>query len=192
MLKRLYDWSMDRVARPSGEKWLAGLSFAEASFFPIPPDILLMPMIIADRSRAWRLALIATIASVIGAGLGYLIGHFLYEAVALPLIELYGYAEKFSAFEAYYAEYGVLIVLIGGLTPIPFKVITIASGVAGLDPLLFMLSCIPARAPRFFAEALLLWKFGPPIRAFVEKRLSLVFTLFVALLIGGFVALKFV
>jgi len=192
MLKRLYDWSMDRVARPSGEKWLAGLSFAEASFFPIPPDILLMPMILADRTKAWRLAFITTLASVVGAIFGYMIGAFLYEAVAAPMIEMYGYGEKFAAFEAYYAEYGLLIVLIGGLTPIPFKVITIASGVAGLNPLMFILSAIPARAPRFFIEAALLWKFGPPIRAFVEKRLSLIFTLFMVLLIGGFVALKYI
>lgn len=190
MLRKLYDWAIEKVSRPEGEKWLGILSFAEASFFPVPPDVLLMPMIFADRSRAWRLATITTVASIIGAMLGYVVGAFLFDAVAAPLLDFYGYTEKFGAFETYYQEYGVLIILIGGLTPIPFKVIAIASGVFGLNPLLFLATCIPARAPRFFVVAGLLYFFGAPIRRFVEAYLPWVVTAITLIGIGGFLALK--
>ncbi|TNE63223.1 MAG: DedA family protein [Alphaproteobacteria bacterium] len=192
MLRRLYDWTMAKVSSPAGERWLAGLSFAESSFFPIPPDFLMIPMILADRRKAWRLATITLIASVLGAMAGYAIGALLYEAVAEPIINFYGYGEKFAAFQQYYADYGILIVLVAGMTPIPFKVITIASGVAGLNPLVFVLSAIPARGSRFFLVAGLLWFFGEPIRTFIEKRLGLVMTAGVLGIIGGFVALKFI
>jgi len=192
MLTRLYDWMMAKALHPHGERWLALISFAESSFFPIPPDVMLLPMILADRAKAWRLALITTVMSVLGAVLGYIIGAFLFDLIAQPLLNMYGYGEKYAAFQDYYIEYGVLIVLVGGLTPIPFKVITIASGAASLNPLVFFLSCIAARAPRFFIEAALLWQFGPPIRAFVEKNLPVLFTLGIVLLIGGFMALKFI
>ncbi|WP_191249678.1 YqaA family protein [Kordiimonas sediminis] len=191
MIKPLYDWTMSKINNPAGERWLGILSFAESSFFPIPPDVMLIPMVLADRAKAWRLATITTIASVLGAVLGYLIGMFLFDSVAQPLLDLYGYGEKYQAFADYYDEYGILIVLVAGLTPIPFKVITIASGVAGLNPFVFILSAIPARGLRFYLVAGLLWKFGEPIRTFIEKRLTLLFILGTVLLIGGFVALKF-
>ena len=191
MIRSLYDWAMRRVSGPGGERWLAGLSFAESSFFPIPPDVLLIPMVLAERARAWRLATVTTVASVSGAGLGYLIGAFFYEAVAEPLITLYGYDAKMASFRDLYARYGIALILVGGLTPIPFKVITISSGLAGLNPLVFMAACVPARAPRFFIVAALLWRFGPPIRAFVEKRLVSVITLVTLAVILGFVALRF-
>jgi len=191
MIKKLYDWTLEKAADKRGERWLAVVSFAESSFFPVPVDLMLLPMILADISRAWRLALITTLSSVAGAMFGYLIGAFLYEAVALPLMELYGYGDKFTTFQEYYSEWGILIVLIGGLTPIPFKVITIASGVVGLNPLVFFLSCFPARAPRFYAEAALLWFFGARIQSFVEKRLPLIFTITMIVGIGGFIALKY-
>ena len=192
MITKLYNWTMEKAASKAGEKWLAFLALIESVFFPIPVDVMLIPMIIADRSRAWRLATIVTTMSVIGAGLGYIIGAFFYETVAAPIIELYGYGDKFDAFQDYYTEYGVWIVLIGGLTPIPFKVITISSGLIGMNPFIFMLSCIPARVPRFFLEAALLWKYGAAIQGFIEKRLGLMFTLGIIVFLSGFVALKYI
>ncbi len=192
MLKKLYDWTLEKAADKKGERWLAAISFAESSFFPVPIDLMLLPMMLADHGRVWRLALITTLSSVAGAVLGYIIGAFLFEAVAQPLIAFYGYEDKFAAFKNYYIEYGVLIVLAGGLTPIPFKVITIACGVIGLNPLVFFLTCFPARAPRFYIEAALIWRFGRPIQAFIEKRLPLLFTLVMIVGIGGFVVLKYI
>ena len=192
MLRALYDWTMKKLDSPAGEKWLGGLSFAESSFFPIPPDVMLIPMIIADSSKAWRLATITTAASVLGAVFGYIIGMFLFDMIGKPILDVYGYAEKYQAFADYYNTYGVLIVLVAGLTPIPFKVITIASGAAAMNPLIFILSAIPARGARFYLVAGLLWKFGEPIRDFIEKRLTLMFILFSVLLVGGFVAIKFI
>jgi len=191
-MQKLYQWTMNKARHRHAVSWLALLSFLESSMFPIPTDIMLIPMILADRAKAWYYASITTISSVLGAVLGYIIGAFFFEVAGQPLIEFYGYQEKFASFEVFYAEWGVLIVLIGGLTPIPFKVITIASGLFGLNPLVFFLSAIAARAPRFFIEAALLWKFGEPINDFIEKRLPWVMTGFILVIIGGFVALKFV
>jgi len=191
-MQKLYQWTMEKARHRHAVRWLALLSFLESSMFPIPTDIMLMPMILANRAKAWYYASVTTISSVLGAVLGYIIGAFFYDVAALPLIDFYGYQEQLAAFKDYYAEYGVLIVLIGGLTPIPFKVITIASGLAGLNPLVFFLSAIAARAPRFFIEAALFWKFGEPINNFIEKRLPWVMTGFVIIIIGGFIALKFV
>lgn len=192
MIRKLYDFCLEKASSPQAEKWLAAVSFADSVFLPVPPDIMLMPMILADRSKTWRLAFICTLTSLIGAIVGYILGAFFYEAVAAPLIELYGYQDKFVEFQQLFKDYGIWIVLAGGLTPIPFKVVAISCGVIGMNPLIYALSLIPARLPRFYIEAILLWKFGEPIRAFVEKRLALIFTLFVAILIGGFVMLKFI
>lgn len=191
-MKKLYDWTMAKAAHPQAERWLAGLSFLESSMFPVPTDIMLMPMILADRAKAWRYGIITTIASVLGAVLGYFIGAFLFESIGQSIVDFYGYQSQFEAFKEYYIEYGVLIVLIGGLTPIPFKVITIASGVSGLNPLIFFVSCIAARAPRFMLEAALLWKFGEPIKDFIERRLQWVMVAFVLVVASGFIALKYV
>lgn len=190
MLKRLYEWALAKVSGPSGVWWLGGMSFADSSFFPIPPDVLMMPMILADHTRAWRLAFITTVTSVVGAVFGYLIGAFLYDLIAAPLLAFYGYQEVFEGFGDYYLEYGVLIVLIGGLTPMPFKVITIASGVFGLNPLLFFVCAVASRGPRFYLEAALLWRFGPPIKAFIDKYLAWVVTSVVLVGALGFLSLK--
>lgn len=190
-MKKLYDWTMKKAVHPQAERWLAGLSFLESSVFPVPTDIMLMPMILADRAKAWRYGIITTLFSVLGAVFGYIIGAFLFESIGQSIVDFYGYQDQFDAFKDYYIEYGVLIVLIGGLTPIPFKVITIASGVSGLDPVLFFVSCIAARAPRFMLEAALLWKFGAPIKDFIERRLQWVMIAFVIAVASGFIALKF-
>lgn len=191
MIRRLYDWTLEKARSPASEKWLGVISFAESSFFPIPIDIMLIPMILADRLKAWRLATITLVTSVLGGMAGYLIGALLFEAIGKPIIDFYGYGEKFAAFQGHYDEYGILIVLVAGFTPIPFKVITIASGVVAMNPLVFFLTSIPARGARFFLVAALLWKFGDPIRTFIEKRLGLVTTAFMVLGILGFLALKF-
>lgn len=190
MFRGLYDWAMDRLARPSGEKWLAGLAFAESIIFPIPIDILMIPMILADCIRAWRLATITLIASVIGGIGGYLIGALLFETIGQPIIDFYGYQAQFETFRGYYQDYGILIVLVAGFTPIPFKVVTIASGAVAMNPLVFFLTSIPARGGRFYLVAGLLWKFGDPIRDFIEKRLTLVIIAVTIVGLAGFAVLK--
>ncbi|ODT72365.1 MAG: cytochrome B [Pelagibacterium sp. SCN 63-23] len=192
MLRPLYDWTMRLAARPRASLALGAVSFAESSLFPIPPDVLLIPMVIANRQRAWRLALMCTIASVLGALAGYVIGAALFDLIAQPILSLYGYAQKFEEFAALYNDWGIWIVLMGGLTPIPFKVITIASGATGLDLATFLAFALLARGSRFFTVTALLYWFGVPIRDFIERRLALVFTLGLVALIGGFVLLKLV
>ncbi|KQI68654.1 cytochrome B [Loktanella sp. 3ANDIMAR09] len=189
MLRSLYDWTMALSRSPYALWALFLVAFVESSFFPIPPDVLMIPMIIAAPRRAFVIAGIATIGSVLGALLGYYIGAALFETVGQPVLEFYHKSEDFAAFALKYNEWGAWAVLVAGITPFPFKVITIASGVTGLSLPVFILSSIIARAFRFFLVALLLWKFGEPIRDFIERRLGLVFVLFCVLLIGGFVLL---
>jgi len=191
MLRRLYDWTMALAADRHAEKALAGISFAESSFFPLPPDLLLIPMVLAERAKALRFATVCTVASVLGGIAGYLIGAFLFNEIARPILDFYGYGTRFDTFAGWYNDWGAWIVFSAGLTPFPYKVITIASGATGLDFLVFLLASIASRGLRFFVEAGLLYWIGPPIRSFIEKRLGLVFTVFVAVLIGGFVGLRY-
>jgi membrane protein YqaA with SNARE-associated domain len=149
-------------------------------------------MVLAQRAKAWMIATIATVSSVVGGIAGYAIGYFLFEAVGQPLLEFYGYADKFSDFAQRYNEYGAWIVFIAGVTPFPYKVITIASGVTALNPVVFILASVIARGLRFFVLCALLYWFGPPIREFVEKYLGLMATAFVILLVGGFVVARYV
>lgn len=191
MLRRLYDWTMSLAAHRRASHALAGVSFAESSFFPIPPDVLLIPMVIAERHRAWLYAGLCTVASVLGGLFGWLIGAFLFEALAQPILQVYGYADKFDEFAVHYNEWGWWIVFFGGLTPFPYKVITIASGATGLSLPVFLVASVLSRGMRFFAVSGLLYWVGPPIRDFIERRLGLVFTIFMVLLIGGFVAARY-
>ncbi|WP_026381630.1 YqaA family protein [Afifella pfennigii] len=191
MLRALYDWTMSLAASRHATSALAGVSFIESSVFPIPPDTLLIPMVLAERARAWFYAIVCTIASVLGGLAGYFIGAFLYEAVAEPILAFYGYGDKFQAFAERYNTWGAWAVLIAGVTPFPYKVITIASGATGLSLPVFMVASIVARGIRFFAVAGLLYAFGPPVRAFIERRLGLVFTVSLALLLGGFVVARY-
>ncbi len=191
MLKGLYERTM-RLAESRHAVWaLAGVAFAEASFFPIPPDILLIPMVLAARGRAWRYAAVCTAASVAGGMFGYAIGHFLFEAVGRPLLSFYGYGETFAAFGARYNEWGSWIVFTAGITPFPYKVIAIASGTTGLDPAAFLAASAAARGLRFLAVAALLYWLGPPVRAFIERRLGLLAAAFIVLLLGGFLLASF-
>jgi membrane protein YqaA with SNARE-associated domain len=191
MLRRMYDWTMAQAARPNALRVLGVVSFAESSFFPIPPDAMILPMVLARPDQAWRIALVATVTSVLGGIAGYAIGYYLFETIGLWVINLYGYADKFEAFRAAYAEWGLLIILVKGLTPIPYKIVTIASGAAAFDFWIFVAASIATRGVRFFLVAALLKYFGPPIRTFVERRLTLVTTVFVVFLVGGFVAVKY-
>ncbi|MBN9281012.1 MAG: DedA family protein [Hyphomicrobium denitrificans] len=192
MLRGLYDWTMRKAASDKAPAALAGVSFVESSFFPIPPDVMLIPMILSRREKAWWYATIATVASVLGGLLGYAIGYFLYDAVGLPILKFYGREHALDSFMAFVRDYGVPAVIIKGMTPIPYKVVTIAAGVGHMDLLAFIGASIVARAMRFFMVAALLYYAGEPIRDFIEKRLSLVMTVFLVLLIGGFVAVKYI
>lgn len=191
MLRNIYDWMMRKAADDKAPWALGVVSFIESSFFPIPPDVMLIPMIMANRQKAWWYATIATVTSVLGGLLGYAIGYYLYEAVGIPILEFYGKANALDSFIAFVHDYGVPAVIIKGMTPIPYKVVTIAAGVAKMDLLAFVGASIIARAMRFYLVAGLLYFFGEPIRDFIEKRLTLVTTAFVVLLVGGFVAVKY-
>ncbi len=192
MLRGLYDWVMAQAEGKHALWALAIISFAESSFFPIPPDVMLIPMVLAARQRAWLIAGVCTIASVSGGLGGYAIGYFLFDALGQPLLEFYGYLEKFGRFQARYNEWGAWIVAFFGLTPFPYKVITIASGVTELNIVTFTAASTVSRAARFFVEAALLWQFGTPIRAFIERRLGLLTVVFFAALLLGFLMLKYV
>jgi membrane protein YqaA with SNARE-associated domain len=191
MLRGLYDrvveLSKGRYALPT----LAAVSFAESSFFPIPPDVVLVPMALANPPKARLYALVCTIASVLGGLLGYAIGALLYDTLGQWLISAYGYGENFEAFREAYAKWGAWIILIKGLTPIPFKIVTIASGFAGYNLLYFVVLCLITRGARFFLEAELLRIYGEPIRDFIERRLTLVTTGFLAAIVGGFLIAKY-
>lgn len=186
MLRRLYDWTMGLAGHRHAEPALAAVSFIESSVFPVPPDVMLIPMVLARRDRAWRIALVCTAASVLGGLAGYAIGLFAFEAVGRPVLEFYGYAPRFAEFQDKYNAWGAWVVFFAGLTPFPYKVITILSGVTALDILVFTVSSLVARGLRFYVVAGLLWYFGEPIRTFIERRLGLLFTVFSVLLVGGF------
>jgi len=192
MLKGLYDWTMRMAASKQAPWALAVVSFVESSFFPIPPDVMLIPMVLSDRQKAWWYATVATIASVLGGILGYAIGYYLYDAVGLPILKFYGREHALDSFMTFVKEYGVPAVIIKGMTPIPYKVVTIAAGVGKMNLLAFIGASIVARAMRFYLVAGLLYFFGEPIRAFIEKRLGVVMATFLVLLIGGFVAVKYI
>ena len=192
MLRRLYDRVLLLAASPRAPLWLALVSFAESSFFPVPPDALLVPMALARPDRAWRLAAICTISSVVGGMLGYLIGYALYAEVALPLVQFYHIQERMDAFVQGYNRWGVLIILVKGLTPIPYKIVTITSGLAGFSFPLFVAASVVTRGARFFLLAALLRRFGAPVRAFIEQRLMLVTSLTAAGIVGGVLLLRLV
>lgn len=188
MLRRIYQWVIDLSERPSATWALAGVSAAESSFFPVPPDVMLVPMCVARPDKAWWYAFVCTVASVIGGLGGYAIGSLLYDTVGAFLINLYGYGDKVDAFEKAFNEYGQWIILIKGLTPIPYKVVTITSGFAHYNLFWFIVLSIITRGLRFFLVAGLLYWIGPPARTFIEERLGLVTGIFAVVLVGGFVA----
>jgi membrane protein YqaA with SNARE-associated domain len=190
MLRALYDRVLALAAHRRAPAYLAAVSFAESSVFPIPPDAMLIPMCIARPERAYRYAAVCTAASVLGGVLGYLIGLYLFEALAEPVLRAYGYADALARFQGWYDRWGALVILIKGLTPIPYKIVTIASGAAHFSFAAFLAASVATRGARFFLLAFLLRRFGPPVRDFIERRLTLVTTGAAAGIVLGFVALR--
>ncbi|EAU40819.1 DedA family protein [Fulvimarina pelagi HTCC2506] len=182
---------MSLAATRHAERALGAVSFIESSVFPIPPDALLIPMVIANRAKWVRIAAICTVTSVLGAFLGYAIGYFFFEVIGRPILEVYGKADSFESLTVRYNEWGGWAVLFAALTPFPYKVLTIFSGVTALNVVVFTVVSIIGRGARFFLVAWLLYRYGAPIQVFIEKRLGLLFTLFMIFLIGGFVALRY-
>ena len=192
MLRRLYDRTLALAGKRHAAWALAAVAFAESSFFPVPPDLLLIPMVLAQRARAWLLAGICTLSSVAGGLFGYAIGYYLFDAFGGPLLELWGNGEKLAAFERYRDEWGAWIVIAGGFTPLPYKLITIASGAGRLDIGVFVLASLLSRGLRFTIVAALLWQFGPPARAFIERHLGLAAAGVFLVLIAAVLAIRFV
>ena len=190
-LRRLYDWTLALAGKRRAVWALAAVAFAESSFFPIPPDLLLIPMVLARRAWAWLLAGICTLFSVAGGLFGYAIGYYLFDAFGGPLLEVWGNEEKLAAFERYRDEWGAWIVVAGGFTPLPYKLITIASGAGKLDVGVFIVASLLARGLRFYIVAGLLWQFGPPARAFIERHLGWVALAAVVILIAAILAIRF-
>ncbi|MDB2369238.1 VTT domain-containing protein [Octadecabacter sp.] len=191
MIRRLYNWTLSLAHSPYALWALAFVAFIESSVFPIPPDLLMIPMIIATPRRAFLIAGVATVASVLGGLLGYGIGMFAMDTVGAPILAALGKADYMVEFSTRFNGVGFWAVLIAGITPFPYKVITIMSGATAMPLATFLVTSIIARALRFFIIASLLWKFGEPIRDFIERRLGLVFTVCVILIVGGFFAVRY-
>jgi membrane protein YqaA with SNARE-associated domain len=192
MLRSLYDWCVNAAGKPYAAWLLGAVSFAESSFFPVPPDIMLIPMSLARPDRAWFFATICTLTSVAGGLLGYFIGAALYDTIGQWLIHLYGYGDKVETFRAGYAQYGALIILLKGLTPIPYKLVTITSGFAGFNLGWFVVLSLITRGARFFVEAFLLNRYGARARGMIEKRLGMWAALAAAGVIAGFIIVVYV
>jgi len=192
MLRRLYDWCIGAAGKPHASWILGVVSFAESSFFPVPPDAMLIPMALARPDKAWSYATLCTWTSVLGGLFGYFIGAALYDSVGQWLITLYGYGNKVEAFREAYATWGTWIILLKGVTPIPYKIVTITSGFAGYPIVLFVLFSIIARGMRFFLVAFLLNRYGDRARAIIEERLTFWFTLSLIVLIAGIIAATYI
>lgn len=191
-VRKIYD-AVFHLSKDNGAMyWLFAVAFIESSFFPIPPDVMLIPMILAAPDKAWKIAGVATVGSVIGAYFGYAIGFYFFQLIAEPLLGFYGYLDKFNSFKKLYNQYGAWIVFGAGITPFPYKIITIASGVVHTNLLVFTVASIIARGMRFFLVAWLLKKYGEAMREFIEKNLGWLSVVFLLLLIGGFAAVKFI
>ena len=191
LLRKLYDWALEKSKDPKAPWFLAIISFAESSFFPIPPDIILIPMVLANRIKAWTYATICTVSSVLGGVLGYFIGFFFYNSIGIMIVQYYSLENLFSSFESSYNDYGILIVLGAGFTPFPFKFITIASGLFSLNLPLFISVAFFARGLRFFLVAGLLKFFGNFIKNLIDRYFNIIATLFFLLLIGSFILIKY-
>jgi membrane protein YqaA with SNARE-associated domain len=190
MLRRIYDWCLAAAHKPYAAWIMGGISFAESSFFPIPPDTMLIPMALARPEKAWSYAFLCTWTSVLGGLVGYLIGSLLYDSVGQWLIQVYGYGDKMEAFREAYDRYGVWIILLKGLTPIPYKVVTLTAGFAGYSLPLFLVLSVITRGARFFFVAFLLHRYGPQAREIIEKRLGFWVAVSLAVIVIGFVLIS--
>jgi membrane protein YqaA with SNARE-associated domain len=191
MLRKTYDWMLGIAGRPSAPYALGAVSFAESSFFPVPPDVMLVPMALARPDRAWFYAGLCTLTSVAGGLFGYAIGALLYDSVGKWLFQLYGLEAGAEAFRTAYAQYGAWIILLKGFTPIPYKLVTITSGFAGYDLLAFTVLSVITRGARFALVAALLGRYGGPIKLLLDRHLGPIAALLAVCVIGGFVAMKF-
>ena len=187
----MYDKTLELAGRPNAQYWLMAVAFTESIFFPIPQDIMLIPMILAARSQAFKLATLCTIASVLGGMAGYGIGYGFYETIGHQIISTYGFEDKVAQFRTALDEQGFIYVFLGGFTPIPYKVITITSGTLQMDFTTFVMAALMSRVMRFFLVAWLLWKFGEPIKDFIDRYFGILTLLFAVILIGGFYVLKY-
>ena len=190
-MRRLYDWVMRLAQHRHAIPAMGVVSFCESSFFPIPPDVMLIPMVLANRNKAFTIAAVCTVTSVLGGLLGYAIGYYFFETIGDWVIKTYGLQTGLEKFRDEFARWGIWVILIKGLTPIPYKLVTIASGAAHFDLFTFVWASIVTRGARFFIVAALLWKYGEPIQDFIEKRFTLVSWAFLIALVGGFVAVKY-
>ena len=191
MIRALYDWVIRLAQHRHAVPAMGVVSFLESSIFPIPPDVMLVPMVLANRHKAFLIATVCTVTSVLGGLLGYAIGFYFFETIGAWVVKTYGMQSGLDTFRAGFERWGTWIILIKGLTPIPYKLVTIASGAAHFDLFTFVWASILTRGARFFLVAALLWKYGEPIRSFIEKRLTLLTWLFLICLVGGFVVVKF-
>jgi membrane protein YqaA with SNARE-associated domain len=192
MLRRVYDWCIGAAGKPHATWAMGTVSFAESSFFPVPPDAMLIPMALARPDKAYYYALVCTLTSVLGGILGYMIGALLYDSLGQWLMKIYGYGDKVEAFREAYAAYGTWIILLKGVTPIPYKIVTITSGFAAYDFVLFVIFSFITRGARFFITAFLLHRYGPHIREVIEKRLTFWFTVSLSVLVLGFIVAVYV
>jgi membrane protein YqaA with SNARE-associated domain len=192
LIRYVYDKMLYLSAHEKALYFLFVISFFESSFFPIPPDVMIIPMVLAAPHKAYRIALVAMIASVLGGYFGYAIGMFAFDLLAEPILKFYGYMDKFEEFREFYHQHDIWVVFIGGITPFPYKVITITSGMMHLDLVVFGIASVFARGIRFYFLAWLLKKYGAPIKVFIERHLGLLSIIFVILLLGGFYLIKYI
>ncbi len=190
LMKDIYDWCMRIVSGKYALPALCAVSFIESSFFPIPPDLFMIPLVLACRTKAFKIALYTTIASVLGGMFGYAIGYFLYDTIGIRILNFFHYTQQFEEFRHLYNDYGAWIVFGAGITPFPYKIITIASGVTHMNLVVFTIASIVARGFRFFLIAALLWKWGEPMKNYIEKNLGWLSIVFFILLVGGFMLIK--
>ena len=191
-MRRLYDWVMRLAQHRYAIPLMGVVAFAESSFFPIPPDVMLIPLVLANRRKAFTIAAVCTVCSVIGGLLGYAIGYYFFETIGAWVVKTYGLQAGLERFREQFAHWGIYVILIKGLTPIPYKLVTIASGAAHFDLFTFVWASIVTRGIRFFLVAALLWKYGEPIRAFIEERFTLVTWAFLIALVGGFLVVRYI
>ena len=190
-LKRIYNWTLEKAQHKNAKWYLSLISLAASSFIPIPPDILLIPMALASKARALFYAFMCTLFSVLGGILGYAIGYFFYNSVGIYIVDFYHLENSFNIFENYYKEFGILIVLGAGITPFPYKFITIASGVFGLNIFLFIIFSIIGRGLRFYLIAILLYFFGEKIKLIIDKYFNILTIVFFILLVGSVFIIRF-
>ncbi|CAK0750933.1 Cytochrome B [Azospirillaceae bacterium] len=190
MLRPLYNWLVERAKRPDAVWWMCAVSFAESSFFPLPPDVLLVPMSLKARERMWWYSTLCSIASVIGGFFGYAVGYYLFESIGRPVIDFYQAQDSFAHFQEMFQVYGPWFLILKGVTPIPYKLLAIAAGFANLDFTVFLLCSLVARFSRYYIITALLWYYGPEVEAFIEKRLMLVTGGLLVIIIGGILSFK--